>query len=37
MKFIYFMNRIGGIMASVLASSASRSWVRAPIGPNQRV
>ena len=29
------INRIGGVMVSMLALEYGRSWVRAPIGPNQ--
>ena len=42
-KFTFYLDpeveshRIGGVMVSVLASSARRSWVRAPIGSNQRL
>ena len=31
-KYSLHGNRIGGVMVSVLASSACRSWVRAPVG-----
>ena len=30
-------NRIGGVMDNVLASKCGRSWVRAPVGSNQRL
>ena len=30
------VNRIGGVMVSVLTSSAA-SWVRSPVGSNQRL
>ena len=33
---IKMINRIGGVMVSVLALECGRSWVRAPVGSNQR-
>jgi len=31
------MNCIGAVMVSLLASKCGRSWVRAPVGSNQRL
>ena len=34
---MYIVDRIGGVMVSVLASSAVVSWVRAQVGSIQRL